>query len=119
MLAQTPYRLLAAVRGHPRVCRSLTGSVAPRPSASNKFAFHLRPVVQRRGIEVSPVRPHECPGFRVEPHRIERPEILQGSEKVSLQNRAEIDALFGVITEGYDQRIGPDNAVPGHAMDWM
>jgi hypothetical protein len=66
-------------------------------SPRGQFGPLLRPVVERRRIEVRPVRPHERAGLRVQRYRLKRCQILQWPEQHAAQDRLEIDPLFGPV----------------------
>src|SRR5688572_17345456 len=73
---------------------SLARAVRPSACPGHELIPYLRPVVQCRRIEISPIGPHQRAGLEVERHGSERRLIQKGVKEGVVQHRLEIDALF-------------------------
>jgi hypothetical protein len=73
--------------------------------------------MQRRGIEVRPVRPRECASFGVKGHRIEGGQVTERPEERPTQYRPKIHVLDGSIAEGDREPERPADGEAHNPMD--
>lgn len=91
----------------------------PRLRVLNEPLFYLGPVVQIGGIEVGVVRPNQCPHFGVESHLVEKRQVAEGTVNFSMQDRLEVNGLFGVVVEFHPQSVGGNNLKFGNMINGM
>ena len=73
--------------------------------------------MERRGIEVCAVRPHERMNLGIQPHLCEEIRILQRTVQLAGQNRPEIDRLPRAVGELDAQGMGADPIERNDAME--
>lgn len=61
--------------------------------------------MQRRGVKVGAVRPHERVDLRIDPHLPEKPRITQWPVEFPGQNRLEVDDVLAAIIKSNTKRV--------------
>ena len=100
-------------------CLRLWRRLNPVPGSRREFLLDLGPVMQRRGIEIGAIRPHQGASFGVEGDLIERRQISQRSEERTPQNGLKINALLRPIGKPYAEHIRSHDVEPCHAVNGM
>ena len=63
------------------------------------------PVVQRCGIEIRAVRPHDCMDFRIDSDLGKQRRVTKGSEKLAAQHRRKVDVALQRVIKRNPKRI--------------
>ena len=77
----------------------MRGSLVPFLRTLCPGLANLRPIVQRRRVEVRAIGPNHSANFFVDPHEIEEAQVAQRPIQSAGQNSREVDCLLGVILE--------------------
>ena len=85
--------------------------------SGRQFFTHHWPVVKRRRVEVSIVRPYQGANLVVESDTVEGGQILKRPKQRATQDGPEIDPLLRSVGERDVQRVRPDDAEVRHAMN--
>src|SRR5712691_4760318 len=91
----------------------------PIPGSGSEFVPQLRPVVQRRWVEVGTVWPRERTDFGIQGGSIENRNVLQGSEDRTFKYRTKVNSLLGPVLECHGEREWRHNVEPHDAMNRM
>lgn len=75
--------------------------------------------MERRRVEVSPVRPHERVNLRVQPHLCEDVGILKRAIQLAGKHRCEIDGLLRTVPELHAERVRADAVERSDLMERM
>ena len=82
---------------------------SPSADACVELIADARPVVQRAGIEVRAVRPHERSDLRIQHDAIENHKVLEGTEQRAIKYRSKVDWLLGAVAEAHGELVGPNH----------
>jgi hypothetical protein len=73
--------------------------------------------VERAGIEVRSVRPHEGSGLGIEDDAIEHSNVLKGTEQRAMKHRLKVDVLLGSVIEAHGELVRADHFEAGDTND--
>jgi hypothetical protein len=92
-------------------------AACPSAGACGELLADVRPVVERAGIEVRAVRPHERPGLRIQDDAIEHPKLLKRAEQWTVEHRPKVDVLLRAVTEAHGELVRPNHLEADDAKD--
>ncbi len=75
--------------------------------------------MERRGVKIGPVRPHERMGFRIYPHLVEKFRVLKRAVHFADEHGCKVDDLLGAVGEFHSQRMRTDALKRAHPMERM
>jgi hypothetical protein len=95
--------------------------LAPSPPARacGEFLADGRPLVDRAGIEIRPVRPYERSDLRIQDDASEESKVLKRAEERTMKHWPKVDVLSGPVTEAHRQLVRSNHFEAGDTDDWV